>query len=88
MSKQRRKTVDVADLVTRMNNVLEVTGDGMVAERMAVITFMCNVLHETGNYNGFSYIQVPSSATYTDVLAIMDSPTFDDSRRRYYMPRQ
>ena len=51
-----RKTFEVADLLEKTNWFLENSPDVLVSERNAYITIMGNILHDTGNYEGFTYL--------------------------------
>lgn len=85
-----RKTVRVADLVTKVNQYLAVeqpyleSADGMAlaaaqAWRRSVASLLESVLHETGNYRGFGY-----QAGVLDHSGGSPEMTGDETRRIYY----
>lgn len=47
---------EVADLLEKTNWFLENSPDVSVCERNAYISIMGNILHDTGNYEGFAYL--------------------------------
>ena len=51
-----RKTFEVADLLEKTNWFLKNSPDYSVCERNAYISIMGNILHDTGNYAGFTYL--------------------------------
>lgn len=67
----KRKTVDVAYLKTFANNVL--AGDDLTQKevRLGVSVMLEEVLHRSGNYKGFRYIN-------------LGEPNFDSTRRMYF----
>ncbi len=59
-----RKTVDVAKVKAVANNYL--SNDFLTPERkQGVIDLLDIILHETGNYAGFSYKEPPSQVLLT-----------------------
>lgn len=74
MSRQRR-TLRVDDLRAKVNAMLA-TSTCSPAERGAMATVLESVLHDTGNYRGFRYLD----ATFRDGELISG----DESRRAYY----
>ncbi len=66
------KRVDVATILTRANTLLA-SGYGDAQYRLGVCSLMEQILHESGNYVGFGYIDTPYVAGVTD-----------ESRRSYY----
>mgnify|MGYP001108517802 CR=1 FL=1 len=71
MAKIARKTVEVGTLLHRVNYFLknaETTAD----EREVMCTFIEGVLHDTGNYRGYAYLD-------TDEIA------GNGSRRHYFV---
>lgn len=55
MTKPARKTVEVGTLLRRVNFFLK-NGNGSVDEREVMCTFIEGVLHDTGNYRGYAYL--------------------------------
>ena len=51
-----KKTIPVAYLLEKANNMLANSKDGLVEARESVALFISDVLSETGNYRGFGYI--------------------------------
>lgn len=54
-----RKTVTV-DYIREMTNSMLANGKGTAQERKAVMIFLEDILHKTGNYKGFYYLGVDS----------------------------
>jgi hypothetical protein len=71
MAKIARKTVEVGTLLRRVNFFLE-NGNGSPDEREVMCTFIEGVLHDTGNYRGYAYL---------DTAEIEGNGT----RRRYFV---
>ena len=71
MKKTERKTVEVGTLLRRVNFFLE-NGNGSPDEREVMCTFIEGVLHDTGNYRGYAYL---------DTAEIEGNGT----RRRYFV---
>ena len=81
MAKIKRKTVEVGTLLYRVNYFLK--NDRSTAdEREVMCTFIEGVLHDTGNYRGFKFLDV-EHVTDDDGL-IVDSIIPDETARRYY----
>jgi len=55
MAKTQRKTIEVGTLLHRLNYFLE-NDKGTAEEREVMCTFMEGVLHDTGNYEGYRYL--------------------------------
>ena len=51
-----RKTIKIASIVGKCNEFLLNTADEMKLERDALMMFVFDILHETGNYKGFRYL--------------------------------
>ena len=66
-----RKTIEVATIRDLVNTYNERSADHMAQERAALNTLLEIVLHDTGNYHGFEYLDE-------------DSEAYPYSRRRYY----
>ncbi len=79
-----RKTFDVQEFKARVNTILdpkrcpELSADN----RVTAASLLASVLHDTGNYRGFQFLDV-THVTDDDGL-IVDSIIPDDSARRYY----
>ena len=56
-----RKTVDVGTLLYRLNYFLE-NDKGTAEEREVMCQFMEGVLHDTGNYEGYRYLDTDEIA--------------------------
>lgn len=73
-----RKTIDVTRVLEMGNHYLASPDLGDADKfrnmRKGAASLLESVLHETGNYGGFQYLE-----TYRP-----NDPTFDDTRRRYY----
>ena len=58
MPKPARKTIEVGTLLRRVNFFLA-SENSTADEREVMCTFIEGVLHDTGNYRGFRYIEGP-----------------------------
>ena len=58
MPKPARKTIEVGTLLYRLNYFLA-NDRGTADEREIMISFVEGILHDTGNYRGFRYIEGP-----------------------------
>jgi hypothetical protein len=83
-----KKTIKIYEIVTIANKILrESTCDSMV--RTGVSALLCDILHETNNYNGFSFLRAHELACGIKPGIVFDpSPKHnhsypDDTRRRY-----
>lgn len=80
----RRTTIRVGDLVAKFNGMIAATPDDMARERSALASALESVLHDTGNYRGFSYLPsecLPAEEQTADTVL---RAGFDDTRRRYF----
>ena len=75
MSKAARKTIDVGTLLARANQILA-SQNTTQQEREMMCGFIEGVLHETGNYRGFRYLD---SEDYPEEVV------YASSRRCYYV---
>jgi len=78
----RRKTIEVRSLVSKLNGML--AADLSEEKREAVCGVIETVLHDTGNYSGFMYIDRYS----TDPASkdAIDRGDYLRYRRRYFIP--
>lgn len=85
-----RKTFDVADLLTTTNNILAagvVNANGELVDMYSVeykkgaIDLLCNVLHATGQYAGFGYLDTYDAAD--PEFAVEDGRK--NFRRKYFL---
>jgi hypothetical protein len=58
MAKTARKTIAVGTLLHRLNYFLA-NDKGTADEREIMISFVEGILHDTGNYRGYRYIEGP-----------------------------
>ena len=58
MAKPARKTIEVGTLLHRLNYFLA-NDRGTPDEREIMISFVEGILHDTGNYRGYRYIEGP-----------------------------
>ena len=58
MAKPARKTIEVGTLLHRLNYFLA-NDKGTAEEREIMISFVEGILHDTGNYRGYRYIDGP-----------------------------
>jgi hypothetical protein len=73
-----RKTIAVADVVDMVNRRLQYSTCSP-DERYAVTSLLEEILHQTGNYKGYLYLE-----EYPGPYATKEQKeAFDDSRRRY-----
>lgn len=75
MPRSLRRTVEVGTLLHRVNYFLA-NDQSTAEEREVMCTFIEGVLHDTGNYCGFRYLE---SADYPNEVV------YADSRRFYYV---
>jgi hypothetical protein len=71
-----RKTIPVETLTAKVNSMLALSTCSPV-ERLAMADVLEAVLHDTGNYRGFGYLD----AKFNESGKLVSG---DDSRRRYY----
>jgi hypothetical protein len=80
-----RKTVKVADIVSRINGMIAATPDEMTRERQALAMALETILFDANAYAGFNYLTsewLPESER--DYKAgHMLRPDYDDTRRVY-----
>lgn len=76
-----RKTVNVSDLVDMANHTLQCSATDMHELRLGVIGLLENVLHQTGNYKGFQFLDSNGTVDLSGELVSPDDP--EHSRRRY-----
>lgn len=55
MAKTKRKTIEVGTLLHRLNYFLK-NDKGSVDEREVMCSFVEGILHDTGNYEGYRYL--------------------------------
>lgn len=53
-----KKTISVAYLLEKANNMLENSIPELIEARKSVANFISDVLSETGNYKGFGYLDL------------------------------
>lgn len=61
MAKQARKTIEVGTLLHRVNTFLA-SENSTADEREVLCTFIEGVLHDTGNYRGYRYLDTAEIA--------------------------
>jgi len=89
----KRKTISVKDLVILANHALTGSGSMFTPEyRKGVCGLISTVLHTTGNYEGFRYLdarEVPPGEKPGIVYGLELNPNEfpDETRRAYYLPR-
>jgi len=54
---KKRKTVEIAYLISAANQFLANSPDSQKGERIGFFLAVSAALHESGNYRGFSYIE-------------------------------
>ena len=75
MAKTKRKTVDVGTILYRLNYFLK-NDKGSVEEREVMCQFVEGILHDTGNYEGYRYLDAREYAGEAEGLG---------SRRFYFV---
>lgn len=56
-----RKTIHVSRIIEKANDFFENSHPDKTADRKAVAYFTADILHETGNYKGFNYLESESN---------------------------
>ena len=88
-----RKTIDIDDVKDPVNTFLLHSSDELTAERRIMATMLGNILHGTGQYNGFNYLtpdMMKKSMNGTTIGVDHDKPEdkrfdgTDDTRVFYY----
>lgn len=79
----KRKTIEVERVRELANKFLELSADIQSHERIGVAGMIENVLHETGNYKGFGYIQ-GKGIIHDPVPGGVNHVFVDETRRTYY----
>jgi len=74
MTKQKRKTVEVGTLLHRVNYFLA-SENSTAEEREVMCTFIEGVLFDSGNYQGFRYLDTDEIAGNGSRRAYFVSPT-------------
>ena len=54
--KMHRKTIEISYIISKGNEFFLHSADDMEFERRSLMGFITDILHETGNYNGFRYL--------------------------------
>jgi len=70
------KTIKFTDLIERTNTFMKESADSAHMERIAVHSFVSDLLMKAGNYSGFGY------------LTPYESPDCDSSRTFFYVHRK
>ena len=78
-----RKTVEVAAVRDRINNMIASSPDSYVAQREALALALECVLMDTGNYRGFSFLGSEYLPAEEQTLDNVLRDGYDGSRRRY-----
>ncbi len=55
-----RKTIRISELKEKTNKLLAESKPEAIEGRKAVARFVMDILHETGNYKGFGYLESES----------------------------
>ena len=55
-----RKTIEITKLVKRANEYFKDSADSCAQNRKAIAWFVADILHKTGNYEGFNYLDSES----------------------------
>ena len=74
-----RKTLKVAEVLQDANTFFEASSDDAIKERQGVAYFIEHLLHMTGNYKGFKYLNVNFDVDGEGTVHIPD-----ETRRQYY----
>lgn len=87
---RKRKTIEVSAIREKVNKMLLESADENVEGRNALIVFIGSILHESGNYHGFGYIDKAQSMTGSTFGVDMSKPqrnwfeNTDRTRVHYY----
>ena len=81
-SAKKRKNVPVAWVIKLGNDFLRHSENSLVNERRGVASLMSQILHDTGNYRGFNYLE---SANVRNA-GTADLSIEDETRCYYYAP--
>lgn len=84
-----RKTILVSQIRDKANKFFLESSNENTQGRLAMITFLENLLHDTGNYRGFGYLDkkdVMTNSTYGIDFPLPESERFlnTDSTRVFY----
>lgn len=83
MSK-KRKTIAVEKVLEMANHLLRHSADSAVGGREGIQTFIENILFETGNYNGFRYLNKNDMAESNMGKSVgINIDAFDDYEKRF-----
>ncbi len=77
METKPRKTFSVAKMLKKVNFFLEHSEPTKLGERNALHSLMGSILHETGNYKGFCYLDITHNSTGV-------SPIINDESRKFF----
>jgi hypothetical protein len=76
---RRKKTIDVTKTLIWANTQLRRTDESATREfKFGICSFIETILHETGNYAGFTFINLQNDKLAVDVN--LDSPNYYDRR--------
>ena len=57
---KKRKTIEIEKVKEMANAYFSNSQDKFAESRKGVATFLANILHTTGNYQGFGYLDIES----------------------------
>lgn len=82
-----RKTIAVEDLKATINDSLRDSVDRDQGGREALMNLLENILHDTGNYNGFGYLSAESMEKSVSGVSVGIGPfvsgSVEDLRARF-----
>jgi hypothetical protein len=78
LNMKTRKTVNVAEMLFTANYFMKHSKPEQVGERRGTASLLESMLHASGNYSGFGYIELTNAGTNQQKLG-------DESRVFYYV---
>jgi hypothetical protein len=79
--KRSNKTVSVAEMLFTANYFMKHSKPEQVGERRGTAGLLESILHASGNYRGFGYLELKNAGTEQQTLG-------DESRVCYYVSRE
>ena len=64
----KRKTIKVTEILKKANDFLEESHPNLSIERKAIANFTADILHNTGNYQGFNFLPSESNLNFGNIV--------------------